>query len=345
MVLVAVGAVLVALVAVDVWLTVLHPTWRGPLSYAVMRAVWLLLRGAARRTGREAPLLVAAPVAMACQFAVWVAVVWLGFALIYLPSIETFAYAPSVRFGERDMLDALYVSGVSLTTVGFGDVVAATDALRLATVLEAASGLAVITAAITYLLSVYPLVSELRTAAKTVGARDARDALRLALDGGPTELAELRRALVRVDQHLKRFPILYYFHNPRPGESTLTLVHGCTLVCLHLRWGLRWDRVPFAELYGRRLQTSLEQFMEDYAERFLGSRRTTPDLAGELEDAEAARRAARLRAIVAEQAPDAVAPAADEQQAFRRFVAKADAFLAHLAERHAYPHVRLLADD
>lgn len=71
---------------------------------------------------------------MACQFATWLVAVWLRFALIYLPSIEAFAYAPSVRFGERDLVDALYVSGVSLTTVGFGDVVAASDALRLAPV-------------------------------------------------------------------------------------------------------------------------------------------------------------------------------------------------------------------
>lgn len=309
-----------------------------------MRAAWVVLRGVARRLRLDAPLLVAAPVAMACQFAAWVAVAWLGFALIYLPWIESFAYSPSVAFGDAGLPDALYVSGVSLTTVGFGDVVAATDPLRLATVLEAATGLAVITAAITYLLSVYPLVSEVRTAAITAGAGDARDALRLALDGGPTELAELRRTLVRVDQHLKRFPILYYFHSPRPAESTLALVHGCTLACLHLRWGLRWDRVAYAELYGRLLQSSIETFMQDYAEQFLGGRRHTPDLSGELDRADAARRAALLRAIVAERAPHAVAPAAEEQQAFRRFVAAADAFLADLAERHAYPPVQLLVD-
>ena len=48
------------------------------------------------------------------------------------------------------------------------DLVAATDGLRLVTVLEAASGLAVITGAITYLLSVYPLVSQVRVAARSV---------------------------------------------------------------------------------------------------------------------------------------------------------------------------------
>jgi hypothetical protein len=38
--------------------------------------------------------------------------------LIYLPSIETFAYAPSVRFGERDLLNALYVSGSASRRLG-----------------------------------------------------------------------------------------------------------------------------------------------------------------------------------------------------------------------------------
>ena len=120
-------------------------------------------------------------------------------------------------------------------------------------------------------------------------------------------------------------------------------MHGCTLVCLHLRWGLRWDRMPFAEFYGRRLQAWLEQFMEDYAERFLGGRGTTPELAGELDPAEATRRAERLHAIVAERASDLAAPP-NRSEEFRRFVAKADIFFAHLADHHAYPHVALLSE-
>ncbi|HEX2162550.1 MAG TPA: amidohydrolase family protein [Thermoanaerobaculia bacterium] len=70
--------------------------------------------------------------------------------------------APPVR--EARHREALYLSGTALTTVGFGDIVPATGALRLVTVAEAATGFAVITGAISYLLSVYPQVSVVRSA-------------------------------------------------------------------------------------------------------------------------------------------------------------------------------------
>jgi hypothetical protein len=57
---------------------------------------------------------------MLAQFVAWVLALWVGFALVYLPSVDQLAYAPSVRFGERDLAEALYVSATAPTTVGFG---------------------------------------------------------------------------------------------------------------------------------------------------------------------------------------------------------------------------------
>jgi hypothetical protein len=48
------GAVLVAAVAVDLWLTVLHPSVRGPISYRVERVAWGVVRAGSHVSGRRA---------------------------------------------------------------------------------------------------------------------------------------------------------------------------------------------------------------------------------------------------------------------------------------------------
>ncbi len=151
------GVALLALVAWDVFLTVLHPGARGPLRYRTNRLVWVSVR----RAANAAPglLAFAGPLAMLSNFLLWVLGLSLGYALVYLPFVDDFSYAPGVPFGDVSFAEALYMSGVALTTVGFGDVVAGSDPLRLVTVAESASGLALITAAVAYLLSVNPLIT------------------------------------------------------------------------------------------------------------------------------------------------------------------------------------------
>jgi hypothetical protein len=176
---------------------------------------------------------------MAGGFLGWVGSLWIGFALIYLPFIDRFSYSETVPFGSKGIAEALYVSAVSLTTVGFGDVVASSDALRLVTVAESASGLAAITAAITYLLSVYPLVTRQRGAAlhaSDLGLIEPAQVVRVAMQGGPTVVADLQQALIEAHQNVTRFPVLYYFHPDQPEESMNRLLRAGIMVCLVPRW-------------------------------------------------------------------------------------------------------------
>ena len=122
----------------------------------------------------------------------WLGGLLLGYALVYLQYVDAgLSYDPSVTFGSRGPVEALYMSGVSLTTVGFGDVVATTDVLRLVTVTEAAGGFAVITGAISYLITVYPGV------AVSVCTRQDQDGQQHEAHG---------QAVVRARLELKRAP-------------------------------------------------------------------------------------------------------------------------------------------
>lgn len=244
-VMIAAGIALLLLGLWDTAVTVLHPARRGPLSYAISRSTWLVVRTLSRRLDAMRLLTFAGPAAMAGGFFGWVGGLWLGFALVYLPFIGRFSYSETVPFGSKGIAEALDVSGVSLSTVGFGDVVASSDTLRLVTVAESASGLA----AITYLLSVYPLVTRQRSAAlhaSDLGLTEPAQVVRVAVHGGSSVLVDLQQALIEAHQNVTRFPVLYYFHPDQPEESMNRLLRAGIVVCLVLRWGVRQDvqRIP-----------------------------------------------------------------------------------------------------
>lgn len=327
------GATLVLATGVDLMLTVLHPTREGPLSRLAIRATWGTVRRAAVSTRIGRLMNYAGPLAMACQFATWVLGMWVGFALVYSGHVDSLSFASGTEFGTRDLLDALYLSAVALTTVGFGDVVAATDGLRLVTVLEAASGLAVITGAITYLLSVYPLVSQVRVAARSVAPAAPGDqaAHEFVTGGGHSELAALRRDLIQIDEDTQRFPVLYYFHSEDPSASLQTLIRASSLVTMQLRWGARRGGFEI-EWYGAALESALASLIESYRDSFM--RGAAVPEAHEWAGERTLARLERLRASAGE--PPSSELEADEMAAFAMFLKRSERFLADLAERHAY---------
>jgi hypothetical protein len=229
--LLVIGAAVVLAVGLDVGRTVLDPSGRGPLSRWLHRVVWRLVRAVpgparARALGRAGPMIVAT------SFALWVIGLWVGFAAIYVAFADDLTYAPSVSFDDRGWLDGLYLSGVALTTVGFGDVVAETPALRFVTILESGSGLAVVTASLSYILSSSTATSTLRSAAtwaSELGAGELEGAVRVVLRGGMSGLGELQRDLLDSEQNLAPFPVLYYFHPSDERHSLLSLLHAAAL--------------------------------------------------------------------------------------------------------------------
>lgn len=332
---VVLGVTVVVLAAADLGLTVLHPSRRGPLSSHVEHLAWAGVRRLTGLGGRDRLLSFGGPAAMAADLLAWVVGLWLGFALIYAPSVHTLRYSPGGWQGHEGFVEALYLSGASLTTVGFGDVVAGSDVLRLVTILEAASGFAVITAAIAYVTAVYPRVSLVRAAsswATDLQADTEVGAALLVSNGGRDEVARLQRYLIEIHQDLLRFPVLYYFHAGVPGESTASLLRAAALVCMYLRYGLRWEAVPFAALYGPGLERTLERLLDDYAREFRGAHLSEQSL--DQRDAHA--RLHRLREELRRVAPEAVSSEPGVPPDLACFLARVDSFLLELGRVHRY---------
>lgn len=325
------GTFLALLVLVDIILTVLHPGARGPVAHRIDRAAWRGVRKLARLSDRPRLLAHAGPAAVLATVLIWILGLSVGFALVYVPYIDGFARDGDIGFQGPAFLRSLYVSGVALTTVGFGDVVATTNPLRLATTAEAGAGLATFTAAVTYVLSLSPLVAAHRSAALRVndlGLQYPDGAAAAAVAEGHGEIEALEADLTELQQDLRRFPVLHYFDAHDDEENRPRLLQGSIMLMLTLRWGLETDPSSPRRLQAAALTTTLTRLMDDFEGEYLGE-------AGD-GDHDAGRRAlAAVRTAVAGlSASSARAEDEDPPAELVELAARAHAFMGQIADTH-----------
>jgi hypothetical protein len=154
------GAGLILLMAADVFHTLLYPHGSGPVGRTIMRGFWLLSR---KLRGRASTI--AAPLAMAAVIGAWAGLAAIGWALLYLPHLpQGFVYEDGVP-QRGDFAEAVYISMVTLSTVGFGEIVAAHPLLRLVAAFQAVTGFGLLTATVTWILQTYPALSRRRAVA------------------------------------------------------------------------------------------------------------------------------------------------------------------------------------
>ena len=335
---VAAGCALLLLLTWDVAVTILHPAARGPVSTGVDRGVWTAIQRLAGERGGRRVLSFGGPLAVLLTFGLWLFGVGLAYTLVYWPFVDRFVSASGQPREAGGFLEALYLSGTALSTVGFGDVVAQSAALRLVTVLESLSGLVAVTAGITYLLSLNPYVLGTRGRAvrlAELGAADLEGAARLAAQGGAAAVADVHAALVEAHENVRRFPVLFLFEPRDPEASILTVLRAATSMCLVLRWGTRDGALPFAELYGDALASTLARMRRDFAHEF--PTLAPPDGDGEDPDRPGLdERFARLRAAVAAGAPGHEAQAPNPPAGLGAFLDEVDPFLAGLSRVYRY---------
>jgi hypothetical protein len=207
-VLTAVGAAMIALAIRDAFDALFHPEGRATIGRTISRAIWRVLR----RPGPGHPLFpLAGPLALISVIATWSLLLIVGWALVYLPHMpEQFSFQ-GARPSGSDLTHSLNVSLVTLTTLGFGDITPRAEALRLILPFEALVGFGLLTASISWLLLIYPVLARRRSLAYEIAL--LRGAETGELDPAAAEglYAELTSRLVAVERDLVNFPISYYF--------------------------------------------------------------------------------------------------------------------------------------
>jgi hypothetical protein len=275
------GVVLVLVALRDVFDTLFHPHGHGVVGQAVIRRIWRGMRVAVR--GNHAALSLAGPLAFVAVIAVWGALVVVGFALMLWPHFpESFAASGGgpIESGGH-FADALYLSIVNLTSLGYGDIVATGDLLRFLGPIETLIGLGLLTASISWILLLYRVLSDYRSLSHEIlllTDAEASSGTSLAAIEAPVAalvLSDLTSRVVAVRDDFVHSPIAYYFH-PRDARHALPVllpklidvVEQCS----------RPDQPAALRFQAKMLDEALEDLLKTIASEFTGIR---ADAAGE----------------------------------------------------------------
>ena len=216
-----VGSFFVLLVMRDVFHTLFHPIGHGSVAPQVMKFVWWLLRlfppdrRIASLTG---------PLGIAMVVFTWGALAVLGWAMLYYALMpEGFAYSSELNPAARHkVFDSIYVSLVTIGTLGFGDIVPTAPWLRVIVPLEALFGFMLLTAAVSWVLQIYPALHRRRVLALQLSTlREARRALpSLGVDSVPPGvLTGIATAVVEVRNDFTQDSSTYYFRDLEADAS------------------------------------------------------------------------------------------------------------------------------
>lgn len=211
------GIALLGIALRDIFDVLFHPVGRGIIA----RRVVLGVAGVARRVpGRKGTIgLLAGPIGYAAVVATWATLLAVGWALIFMPQLpDGFVFDseldPSAQSG---FVDALYISLVNLTSLGYGDISPGTPLLQVLGPVETIFGLGLLTASISWLISIYSAISRRDSLAHEVHlAKEAEERLEEKLADADPELLESMLAsfaeqLIRVRRDVIHFPITHYF--------------------------------------------------------------------------------------------------------------------------------------
>jgi hypothetical protein len=187
------------------------------ITRRVVRGIAALAR---RKPGRSGTLgLLVGPISYIAVIATWAGLLTVGWALVFWPQLpQGFHFDSGLDPAKHSgFLDALYVSLVNLTSLGYGDISPAASLLRLLGPVETLFGLGLLTASISWLLSIYGAISRRDSLAHEVHlAKQAEERLGEKLaDSDPellgTLLASYSEQLIRIRRDLIHFPIVHYF--------------------------------------------------------------------------------------------------------------------------------------
>ena len=136
---------MIALAGRDVFDALFHPEGRSTLARMIMRAVWGLLG----RRGRSSPgFVLAGPLGLVLVFASWAGLLVARWTLVFLPHVPEGFHRATGGAADSDLVEALNVSLVTLTTLGFGDVTPDDPWLRVVVPIEALVGFGLLSASI-----------------------------------------------------------------------------------------------------------------------------------------------------------------------------------------------------
>lgn len=230
-----------------------------------MTAIWKLSAALGPRLGASG---LTGPLGLVSVVALWVMTVVAGWTLIYWPHLpEGFVYSDVLRPADRvGLLDAVYVSLVTLSTLGLGDIAPTEGWLRVVAPMEGLVGFALLTATVSWILGIYPALARRRAFALRIShLLRAYSPQRIDSPAGAALLLDLAAGVSVVSVDFLQYPESYYFYD---GDDRTSLAR-------HVGWAVRTAdqaadaQQPDVRAAGTVLRTALEDLADILDQRFL----------------------------------------------------------------------------
>ncbi|CAA9451153.1 MAG: hypothetical protein AVDCRST_MAG37-2351 [uncultured Rubrobacteraceae bacterium] len=274
-----VGAILIIATLIDAFQTLFHPSGKGRLSRTLIYGVWKATHLVARRYPKA--LQIAGPLGFLVTLTTWTAMLTLGWAFIYWPHLpDAFSFDPGMDPSYNAGFDtALYFSIVSLTTVGYGDILPNANWIRIIAPVQALTGFGLLTASITWLLSIFPALSYRRAFAdeilllRNTESEMGISVTNLGSDTAQQILGKATSQLITIRGDLIKFPIAYYFHS-RDEQAELSVIMPYLLELVEKTSDA--ECAPEVRMRAMMLRGAIEKFSTTVASRFLGLSPSTP---------------------------------------------------------------------
>jgi len=210
------GTILIVAALRDLFSTLFHPGTSGNISDWIALSLWRAYRKVFPKH-----LIHAGPLIFLAVIGYWGLSIIFGFALIYRPFMpSTFVFMPGLDPVSFDSFLAALNFSIGTLITEFIGATPTNGFLQLLTTVEAIFGFAILTASISWILSIYPVIEHRRSLAhqaslfhhgESTGLRHLESLSDAELQ---TILLGLASQLTTHRNELSQFPITYYFQEP-----------------------------------------------------------------------------------------------------------------------------------
>ena len=362
----AIGAVLLMVAVVDLFVTVFNYDGFSFVANRLHGWLWRLVRGLSRPLPdrpRHAVLSLGSAAMLPATYVLWLGLEVIAFALIFEPGVHGGGF--TLHHMQAGIGAAFYLSAGAISSLTFGDIVPVSGLFRALVDLETIIGLTTFTIALGYVVTTFDVLRTLDALHSTV-RRHAEDPSRPSSilarhfrGGEPTELPSLLGSLTEklqeYDQGLRRYPVVYYFHTRRLQRSIPRVFAALGELIALLRWGLPAEERLTADPLLAALEDEYRTTLDRLQRSFVGPPevehpKPLPVEAfweaydGGREDGWVARfrdlqRRARAATQIAPTEGRETAAAYDQYREWLQFTRQRDVVLSRVADALGYPHL------
>ncbi|MGF1472257.1 MAG: potassium channel family protein [Rubrobacteraceae bacterium] len=275
------GILLVLVGLLDVFFAVLNYDGFSFLSSRVYRATWSFVRVITHPLPpkvRHAGLSIGAPLMIPTTMALWMTIEIVGFGFVYYSRMDWLSFTGGAT---PNFLNMIYLSGITITTLGYGDITPQNTLFGIVAFIQALIGFSIITLFITYILNIYQVLHQWNTMSSTIyhqagGTADFISLLKPHFPNGEprglnSTIGTVHQNLASYYEGVRRYPLVYYFHSRQTSRSVPYVFRVASEMAAALRWGLPKGHSAASEPGLTTLINGIEKIMDGMEERFVST--------------------------------------------------------------------------